>query len=117
MVWAKKYSISSMSCVATPEQIAGASASTGRAGPQRHQLAEEAHAHVREQAIGHVVREPGLEPVEHAGGRRHQQQRHQQCAGSACRGSPRRHDEARLREPDADQRGDRAATPSTKVMT
>ncbi len=84
------------------EQIAGPPrGQVGRA--QLHELAEEAHAHVGEQPVRHVVGEPGLEPVQHAGQRRDDQERHEPRAGRLA--AAHRADHQRAQQPDADQRG------------
>ena len=65
-------------------QIAGAAAhQIGRR--QRVELAEDVDAHLGQQAEGHVVRQPGFQPVQHARQRRHDGERDGEAARRARR--------------------------------
>ena len=74
-------------------QIAGAAPQQiGRC--QTVELGEQRDAHLRQQAIGHVVRQPGFEPVQRCRHRRREQQRHQQAEDRLLRRDRRNHQSA-----------------------
>ena len=75
-------------------------------GGELLQLAVEGHPHLGQQLVGHVMRQPGFQPVQHTGDGRHQQQRDRH-AGESLPGS-HRGQQQRPQHADADERGDPA---------
>ncbi len=71
---------------------------------ERVELPEHVEAHVGEQPIGGVVREPGLEPVQQAGERRDDAEREEERARGIA--VLHRADGERAQHADADQRDD-----------
>ena len=101
IVWAKKYSTVSMSWVAgRPGRRSGADQVGGR---ERFEPGR-GDAHLGEQAVGHVVREPRFEPVEQPGERRDHQQGARASCGKAA--ALHRRERPRAEHGDADERGD-----------